>query len=72
MKEQNEQQRKKFNDIKVRTAAIRQRYEEQQRRSVIGLGGLQSPNSYAQGITNYYLNIISKHICLLSFCHIIH
>lgn len=46
MREQNQQQRVKFQEIKDRTAAIRARYEEQQRR---GSFGAFTPHTYAQG-----------------------
>ena len=49
MREQTEHQNKKLREIKARTAAIRKRYEEQQRRSS-GYGAVVfSPQTYGQG-----------------------
>jgi hypothetical protein len=49
MREQTEQQNKKLREIKERTAAIRKRYEEQQKRSS-GYGSLYfTPETYGQG-----------------------
>lgn len=50
MKEQNAHQRKKFNDIKNRTALIRKTYEEQQKLSTVSAF---TPQTYAQGL--YFL-----------------
>jgi hypothetical protein len=67
MREQSDQQNKKFREIKERTAAIRKRYEEQQRRSIVGMHELhiQSPRSYAHGLINF---IISNYTTLYVIC----
>jgi hypothetical protein len=50
MREQTEQQNKKLREIKERTAAIRKRYEEQQKRTS-GFGSMFfSPETYGQGL----------------------
>jgi hypothetical protein len=58
MREQSDQQNKKFREIKDRTASIRKRYEEQQKRSIVGMHELhiQSPRSYAQGLIHFIIS----------------
>ncbi|KAF7634392.1 hypothetical protein Mgra_00006246 [Meloidogyne graminicola] len=62
MREQTEHQNKKLREIKARTAAIRKRYEEQQRRSS-GYGAIVfSPQTYGQGF-NFFVKafLIKEH-----------
>lgn len=47
MREQNDQQSRKFQEIKFQTAAIRKRYEEQQKR---GNSSAFMPQTYGQGL----------------------
>ena len=62
MKEQNEQQSRKFLEIRDRTEKIRKRYEEQQR---LGGAGAFVPEGYAQGL--FSLQFLLK---ILIFTHL--
>lgn len=57
MKEQDEQQQKKFIEIRDRTEKIREIYEQQQKRA--GTGAF-IPESYAQGIFIFYFAYVSN------------
>jgi hypothetical protein len=50
MREQTEQQNRKLIEIKERTAAIRKRYEEQQKRNSGYGSNFFTPETYGQGL----------------------